>query len=217
MVWRKAWVRRKDEFWNEFWKRADLWEFAAADESRIIPDDSDETWELMDRANELKVTDPEAAFAFYMKAADAGSVWSMEKIGWLYWTGTLVGMDLHAAVEAYDRAMESGSLLGIVYKARILSELGRHAECEQTLQRGIEANFAPAYFWMAKLRYEQRPTRETAKQMRPLLEYAAKEGHPTAIHQLDHWMVRGKLGLVDIPRGLMQGFKHAWSYAVRDN
>lgn len=146
MMRRKAWVQRKEEFWNEFLKRADLWEFAAADKSKIIPDDSDETWELIDRADELKVTDPEAAFALYVKAADAGSVWSMGIIGWLYWTGTIVGRDLHAAVEAYDRAIESGSLLGIVYKARILSELGRHAECEQTLQSGIDADFAPAYY-----------------------------------------------------------------------
>ena len=86
--------------------------------------------------------------------------------------------------------------------ARLLAEHGQLDESESVLRDGVNRDFAPAYFWLAWLRYERAPTRATCRAIRPLLDYAAVQGHPGAKQTLGRLMVKGRLGLFAIPGGL---------------
>jgi hypothetical protein len=99
-----------------------------------------------------------------------------------------------------------------IYCARLLAEAQLHDECERVLQEGVGLRFAPAYFWLARSRYDRCSTHEAARERRPLLEYAAREGHLGAAAMLTRLMVTGKFGLWAIPKGFIFGVRAALNY-----
>lgn len=105
--------------------------------------------------------------------------------------------------------------MATIHYARLLAELGHHDACERTLENGVASDFVPAYFWLARCRYEQSKTPRVRREVRPLLEYAADKGHPEAKLLLARWMGLGKFGLRDIPRGWRLAAQGAVSFAFR--
>jgi TPR repeat protein len=176
--------------------------------------ESHQTWDLIQRAGR-EDTDPPSAFRLSLEAAEAGSIWSMEKVGWHYWTGTGVAADPRMALEYYHRACCNGSWMATIHYARLLEELGHHDDCERVLENGVESDFVPAYFWLAWCRYHRSKTTKVQREVRPLLEYAASRGHPEAKLLLARWMVHGGLGLGAVPRGFWLAVQGAISFAFR--
>ncbi len=126
----------------------------------------------------------------------------MEVAGSYYETGTVVAADFGQAADHYYRAICAGSWTATIRYARLLAAHDFVDEFEKVLQDGVELDFVPAYYWLAQLRYERAPTRATCRAIRPLLDYAAKRGHPGAKHMLGRLMTLGKFGILAIPRGL---------------
>jgi TPR repeat protein len=178
-----------------------------------LSEESDANWELIQQALAIEEGDPAAAFRLYLQAAEAGSVWSLEALGWRYWTGSGVAAEPDKARDLYRRAKERGSSIAMISYARLLAEDQHHDECEQVLEAGVAANFTPAYFWLAWFRYDRCRTRTVAREIRPLLEHAAREGHPAAEYTLARLMVIGQFGLLAIPRGLTMCVRGALDYA----
>jgi len=141
----------------------------------------------------------------------------MEQVGWHYWTGTGVVADNASALEYYHRAVVGGSWVATIGYARLLAEVGRQDECETVLKDGVALDFAPAYFWLAWLRYMQSKTPKVRREVRPLLEHAVRQGHPAAKFFLSRWMARGQLGLMEIPRGWRLVVQEAVDFATRRN
>ena len=202
--------KRCEKFWAAVYARIDEWEIDASNESALFSEESDEARDLIKRAQD---SDPSSALQLYIGAAEAGSTWSLEMIGWHYWTGTGVAADPYKALEYYYRAIGRGSWMATIYYARLLAELGHYDDCEQTLANGIAADFAPSYYWSAWFRYERSRISKVCRDVRPLLEFAAAKGHPGAITLLARWMMLGKLGLRNIP----QGFRLAFQFIFRNN
>jgi TPR repeat protein len=204
-----------DKFWDTFSGYSDAWERAASNEQQLLSAESAETWALIRRAAEVEDADAATAFRLYLEAAEAGSVWCLEKVGWSYWTGTGVAADPHLALKYYYRAIGGGSWMATIHYARLLAELGRDDECQRTLEDGVASGFLPAYFWLARLRYERSKSAKVRQEVRPLLDHAAEQGHPEAKLLLARWMMLGKLRLRDIPRGFRMAVEGALSFAFR--
>ena len=191
-----------DRFWDKLWERSDAWERKHSNVGNLWSGESDPNRDLINQACDLQEANPAGAFHLYVNAAKAGSVWAMERVGWHYHTGTGVAEDLDKAQDHYYRAACAGSWMATIYYARLLAEIGDHDRCDQVLKDGIAADFVPAYFWLAWLRYERAKSRNLCREVRPFLEYAASQGHPGAQITLARWMTVGKFGLGEIPRGL---------------
>jgi len=204
-----------DEFWQAYSAYSDAWERAASNEDQLLAAETDETRSLIQRAADIEDTDGASAFRLYLRAAEAGSVWSMGRVGWHYWTGTEVAADPQMALEYYHRAICGGSWIATINYARLLAELGRHDDCERTLEDGVVSGYVPAYYWLAWLRYTRSETANVRREVRPLLDHAAKCGHPRAQRLLAHWMMLRKLGLRDIPRGFGLAIELALSFPRR--
>jgi hypothetical protein len=204
-----------ERFWDEHWDYSDAWERNVSNEKDLVAEESDQNWALIQRAGALEDIDPSCAFKLYREAAEEGSVWSMRKVGWLYWAGHGIPADPQMALEYYYRAICGGSWMATIHYARLLDEIGRHDDCEKVLENGVASDFVPAYFWLAWLRYERSRTSEVRKQVQPLLEYSARKGHPAARSTLARWLVLGQLGLLHIPRGLGLAIRGAVSFARR--
>jgi hypothetical protein len=88
-----------DQFWDDFSAHSDAWERAVSNEDELLAAETGESWALIQRAAEVEDVDPVSAFRLYREAAEAGSVWSSERVGWHYWTGTSVAADPQIALE----------------------------------------------------------------------------------------------------------------------
>lgn len=202
-----------DRFFERFWGYSNAWERAQSNESELWSEESDQNRELIEQALAIRKTDPSGAFQRHVEAAEAGSVWSMQKVGWHYWTGTGVAADFGKALEYYYRAIRAGSWMATIDYARVLEELGHHDHYERVLEDGVGSDFVPAYFWLAWCRYERSKTRDMCREVRPMLEYAAGKGHPAAKRMLARWMLLGKFGLRDIPGGVKLALRFAIQWA----
>ena len=178
------------------------WERSNSNQDELWWRDSDRNRALYEEAYACRDADPEAAFRMYLEAAESGSPTAMESVAWHYYTGTIVAADFDRAVDYYRRAIGAGSWMATIGYAHLLADHGHFDSCEAVLRDGVSSDFVPAYFWLAWLRYERSPTRATCREIRPLLEYAAEKGHPGAKQTLGRLLVKGKFGILSIPRGL---------------
>lgn len=192
-----------DRFCTEFnasvWDRSDAWERAHSNAYDIWSAETEANLALIERARLLNESDPEAAFRIRLEAARAGSVWAMERVGWHYHTGTAVAADFGRAQQYYHDALSAGSWTATIKYARLLAEHGHFDFCESVLEDGVRSDFVPAHFWLAWFRFKQSRSRKTCREIRPLLEHAAEQGHPGAKLVLARLMARGKFGLRAIP------------------
>ena len=216
MIWGsayKSWLREvRDQSFRDLWVETYAWENVAADEYDVWLKESDQNRELIDRAA-LMAYGESAAFDLHLEGAEAGSVWCQQAVGWHYWTGNGVAADKYLAMQYYYSAICGGSWAATLCYARLLYEVGRCDDCERVLNDGVSCGFVPSYYWLAWFRYKRHSTRAVRKEVRPLVEHAAKEGHPAAKDLLTRWMVSGKLRLRDIPRGWLMVVQYAIGHA----
>ncbi|TMM48096.1 sel1 repeat family protein [Qipengyuania marisflavi] len=202
-----------DRFWESFWMSCDAWERQHSNENELFANESEQSWELIQRAAKLDDCDPEAAFQFYVTAANNGSVWCMEAVGWRYWSGSGVIADLSKAEDYYRRAVSGGAWMARIGYARLLSSIQRHEEAETVLKDGMDTGFHPLHFWLARTRYDRSESPEVAREVRPMLRHAAREGHLGAQQMLSRMMLTGKFGLLEIPRGIGLAVNGALKFA----
>ncbi|CAN5459478.1 hypothetical protein BH10PSE14_BH10PSE14_38940 [soil metagenome] len=212
----KSWLREiRDQIYQDCSVEADAWERAASNDDWLWSEESLENWELIQRAGQID-HDEAAAFDLHLQGAKAGSVWCQKMVGWRYWTGTGVAADKNLALQYYHSAICGGSWMATLHYARLLYGVGRYDDCERFLNDGISCGFVPSYYWLAWFRHERHGTRAVREEVRPLVEHAAKEGHPAARDLLAHWMRSGKLRLRDIPRGWLMSVQIGIAYAYRE-
>ena len=198
-IWAGELARVRAAHWHNVYQ----WELSHADESDLTGNETEAPLELLRRAHAAGENDDRAsAFPLYLEAAEAGSVRAMQTVAWHYWSGTGTAPDLEQAENFFQRAADAGSRLARVRWAQLLGRQQRFENAENILLHPDMANFAPAEFWLAWLRYERCKSRRVAREIRPLLESAASAGHPGAKNLLKRLMATGKLGVLAIPCGL---------------
>jgi TPR repeat protein len=197
-----------DQFFTDFWAESDAWERAAANDDELWSQESDENWERIQRAAQMGYGEA-AAFDLHLQGAKAGSVWCQHLVGWHYWTGIGVAADQYLAIQYYRSAICGGSWIATLHYARLLYEVGEYDDCEHVLSDGVNCGFVPSYYWLAWFRHKRQSTRAVREEVRPLVEHAAKAGHPGAKLLLARWMATGKLKLRDIPPGWLMAVKNA--------
>lgn len=203
-------------WWARLWERSDRWEQAHPYVTGSWAEETDPNRALIDRAYDMWGSDPDAALRSFMEAAEAGSPWALHVVACEYDAGGVAGADPAIAEDYYRRAIEAGSWLATINYARLLDGQGRHGECDEVLQGGVASDFDPAFFWLARLRYQRRPTRKVCREVRPLLEHAAGKGHPMAAATLFKWMSLGRLRLREIPAGIATGLRWAARFERED-
>ncbi len=198
-----------DAVWDSLWAELDDWEKRHANCDEIFLLESDDNRDRIEAIYEIGKTDKEQAFESYLALAESGSVWCAENVAWHYHSGTGVPADFEQSKRYYRRAITGGSWSATLGYAVLLDAHGYHEACDAVLKDGIGCDFVPAYFRLAWFRYQRSPDRATAREIRPLLDYAAREGHPTAKFMLAKFMLRGWFGAREIPAGLQLFFSGA--------
>jgi TPR repeat protein len=182
--------------------KSDAWERASSNEYELWALEPDQG--RFEQADAIGKSDPMAAFQIRLDLAQDGSVWAMLKVAWSYGfgQGEEVAPDFNLAVDWYIRAIQAGSWMATRDYAMLLAKHRYFADCEAVLQDGVEKDWVPAFFWLAWYRRQQSRSRTTYREIEPLLEYAARKGHPSAQMLFARFMATGKFGFRKIPRGL---------------
>src|SRR3569623_2135435 len=126
----------------------------------------------------------------------------MQSVGVRYHIGAGVTADFERAEKYYRRAISEGSQMATILYVRLLAKHGYRERCEQVVEDAVQTGCIPAFYWLAWFRLELSKSRKTAREIAPLVEYAAKEGHPGAEVMLGRLLLSGTLGLPGNPRGL---------------
>src|SRR5687767_6711912 len=89
------WVNRRfgssyESQCDRLWARVDAWERDQSNECDLWSRESDPHLDLMEQASAVHDEDPHAAFQTYRRAADSGSPFAIQMVGWHYHTGTCV-------------------------------------------------------------------------------------------------------------------------------
>ncbi len=82
--------------------------------------------------------DREAAYGWFMKAAELGNAKAMNYVGSFHEDGWVVALDVDAAARWYARAAEGGDFRGAFNHARMLIDAGRTGEARGWIARCFE-------------------------------------------------------------------------------
>jgi len=189
---------------RSFWQRSEDWERAHSNDYTLWLEAPVEDRERAEAALPAFDTDPEASFLVLRELADAGMAWAMETVGSHYAHGGAVAADFELARDYYCRAIEGGSWMATIGYARLLAQHGDFDGCAAVLRDGVEQDFVPACFWLARYRLKQSSRASVCRAVRPLLEHAADAGHPAAALFLARLKLLGKFGFREIPAGFRQ-------------
>ncbi len=177
------------------------WERDASNDHALWMEAPAEDRARADAAIDLSSRDREAAFRIFLALAEGGMPWAMETVADHYARAA----DFDRARDYYCRAIESGSWFATIGYAKLLSEHGYFEDCETLLRDGVEQDFIPAFYWLARFRLQRLPGGNTRREVRHLLEHAAEAGHEGAELALLRMKVRGQLGLREIAAGYREG------------
>lgn len=185
---------------DSFWRQSDAWERYRSNDYELWLEAPAEDRERASAAIAGWSADPEGGLRMFTALADGGMAWAMEATA----SRHVVAGDIERARDYYRRAIEAGSWMATIGYARLLAGQGEFETCEAVLRDGVEADFIPAHFWLARYRLKQSRSVATCRAVRPLLEHAAAAGHPAAEAFLANIKVRGKFGLREIPAGFQE-------------
>ena len=193
------WSKLTDTSREAFHEYCRAWDYAQANDTAILEGDPQKDRVL--EAVRLRKSDPERGFAKLLPLAKKGSAWGMLHVAWCYHHGRGVEVSRAAAEDWYRRAYEAGSQRAMLDYGRMLARRGDVALRGAVYGAGADRNWAPALYRLARLRLEGPRTQESFLDALPLLEQAARLGSPAAQWALGYYMVRGRFGLLRIPRG----------------
>ena len=184
------------------------WDYAQIDDWKVLSADPNKDSAIA--AASLHASAPEEAFHALLGLAEEGSVWSMLWVAWCYHTGQGVLSDMAQSEAWFRRAFEGGSERGLLEYGKLQWSRGDLEKCEATFSVGAANGWAPAQYWLARVRVRKSRTRATLREVRSLLENAIAKGSPAAKSFLGYFLGRGEYGLRAIP----SGFKLAWQFVT---
>jgi len=187
-AWSEAWDQTTLEMWGGHWNTDDLFK-ADADQERLR--EFAALWE----------SNPRDAFPEFVALAEAGSVWSMVRIGCGYRDGLGVRRDKRCAERWFDAAFDRGSDYGLIWSARMARSRGDFAKAKATLSVGVERCLLPAMVALAGLEIKTAKSSEDRERARSLLESAIANGFLPAKRAYACAMAHGAFGWRNIPEG----------------
>jgi TPR repeat protein len=154
----------------------------------------------LQEAYELLSTDREHALAPLEELAGRGSVLSMLYLAQTY--GAEPGGDRAKAEKWYRLAYERGSSTALFALGSLYYRERNYDEAEKIFKDGASKNDGVSMYWLASTYVVD--TRHTGKsaEIKELLERSMALGQVYAQHDLGLFLLKGRYGLKNIPRGL---------------
>jgi TPR repeat protein len=144
---------------------------------------------------------PEKGFRTLLSLAEQGSVWSMLAVADCFARGIGTPIDVQQSDDWYRQAAMAGAQKGKLRLAERLQEQENFAAAATVMRSSEDDDWPSGQFWLAWYRLKQSQSRQTYREIQPLLKHAADAGHPKARWLLARYMARGRFGIRDIVPG----------------
>ena len=151
---------------------------------------------------------PREAFPHFLALAEAGSVWSMIRVGFGYSLGLGVARDPGRAERWFTAAFEGGSDHGLIWGARAARKRGDLAKAKRLLEVGVLRGPLQATVDLAGLILDIGKSREERDRARSLYEAAMDKGYLPAQGEFALSMAAGGFGWRAIPEGIRRLREH---------
>jgi TPR repeat protein len=142
------------------------------------------------------------AFRRYLPLAEAGSVTAQLAVGWMLHEGRGVDQDFVKARCWFEKAADAGSREGLFYLGVLSRAEQRYLEAIQHLERSASMDYMPAIYVLGLMHERGEGVGVDKDKAWRFYERAAKLGHLFAQREIAARMIRGQMGLMQIPIGL---------------
>lgn len=143
------------------------------------------------------------AFSIYRDLAAAGDPRCNVFLGWMYDQGVGVQKDSAKAFECFRSAALLGYKEGQFYCGRHAASLGKYGEALEWFGKAAAQQYGPALLWLGVMHLEGNGVVADLEKAVRYLRQAAETGNFLARRTLAVLMVKGKLGISQIPKGLI--------------
>ena len=143
------------------------------------------------------------AFSIYSELAAGGDPRCNVFLGWMYDRGVGVAQDSQKAYECYRSAALLGYAEGAFYCGRRAAVAHNYQEALEWLAPAAAQGYGPALLWLGMLHLRGEGVARDPKKAIPYLRQASRTGNFLARRQLALLMMRGELGILRIPLGIL--------------
>jgi TPR repeat protein len=143
------------------------------------------------------------ARAAYQQLAEKGDVNCRVMLGWLTYEGLGGEKDESRALALLHEAAATGSKQGQFYFGRYLLKAHRYAEALEWLNMSAANGYGPALLWLGVVHVRGIGVEPDLSRGTRYLSRSAKAGNILAMRELALLMLRGRLGWLRVPLGVL--------------
>lgn len=144
------------------------------------------------------------AFALYEQLAQSGDPNCQVMIGWMYYEGLGVEKDEGIALKWFEGAAHLGSKVGAFYCGKHALISHKYDDALRWLNASANHNFGPSLLWLGLVHLRGLGVPKDQARGIDYLRRAASTGNFPAERELSLLMIRGKLGLMRVPVGVLR-------------
>lgn len=138
----------------------------------------------------------------YRKMAEVGSVEAQLRVGWMYYTGHGVEVDLNEARRWYLKAAESNSPEGQFYLGRFYRAQTLYQQAMNCFQKSASHNYMPSIYQSGVMYELGEGVAIDKDKAYKYYEQAARMGHLRSQREMARMIIKGHIGFEHIPRGI---------------
>jgi len=143
----------------------------------------------------------EKAFSLYKELSNVGYEQCYTLLGWFYLTGKGTNKSYIEAEKWLSLASESGNLEGKFYLAKLYWQQNKPGKVLALLDHCINDNYIPAIYRLAEFYEGGIIVDVDLDKAADLYERSMKYGHIFGENRYGRFLIRGRKGLSNIPRG----------------
>lgn len=146
-------------------------------------------------------TDPSVGVSELMSLADQGSIMSMIYLGWAFYTGQFVPMDLKKAEDWYQKAFKEHSIEAAYLLGNLYSRQKLYEKAIDFYTFASKSNYCPALYRLGRIYNDGLGVKIDKARAIILWEKADKLGHIYAKRNIAFFYITGGRGIMRIPFG----------------
>jgi TPR repeat protein len=141
------------------------------------------------------------AFRIYKKEAEAGCVECQRFIGWMYFRGDGVKVDLEKATYWLEKAANSGDMEATFGLGRIYMSKKEYINAYNWYEEGANRDFLPSIYWVARFNRDGYGVERNEEKAFLLFQRGALFGHLKSLREYSIMLLSGKRGILKAPLG----------------
>ncbi|MES9858994.1 MAG: tetratricopeptide repeat protein [Sedimenticola sp.] len=141
------------------------------------------------------------AFNRYKELAETGCVECQRFVGWMYFRGEGVNVDLEKAMYWLKEAAQAGDQEAAFGVGRAYMSKQEYETAYSWYKKGAEEEFLPSIYWIARFNRDGYGVKRDEEKAFLMFKLGASLGHLKSLREYSIWLLKGSRGIFGIPIG----------------